>query len=99
MNCHPLASPASAATTAPSSSPGGGGGGGGGTPGGVYENNNTIQAEYGMHHQTAAAAGAADISGGEFAQQPQMNAIANPQVHCMSGGSIFPHSPHLRKMR
>ena len=30
MNCHPLASPASAATTAPSSSPGGGGGGGGG---------------------------------------------------------------------
>ena len=50
MNCHPLASPASAAT-APSSSPGGGT---------VYDNNNTIPTEYGMHHQ------AADISGGEF---------------------------------
>ena len=77
MNCHPLASPASAATTAPSSSPGGGGGGGGGGTPGVYENNNTIQAEYGMHHQTAAAG--ADISGGEFAQQPHMNAVANPR--------------------
>ena len=56
MNCHPLASGASAAT-APSSSPGGGSGSGGGAT--VYDNNNTIPTEFGMHHQ-------ADIAGGKF---------------------------------
>ena len=53
MNCHPLASSASAAATAPSSSPGS-------VQSPVYDNNNTIPTEYSMHHQQQQA----DISGG-----------------------------------